>query len=170
MQTIHTDQKLRSALYSMYVAQFEAIKAHPAGFDKNHATRMLTALMGSRTWSWRVIGITSAALQLFADHNFDRPARQVQRGHRIARSDTARELFIAVDEPMPREQFFEFFLERDKTVLMTVAQNRSRPGGVFPKFIKIPMGKELFPCGSLIGWEHRDQEKKFLRDLYTRQP
>jgi hypothetical protein len=168
MDTIHTDNKLRDVLYSLYVAQFKAIKAYPAGFDNNHATRMLTGLMGSRRWSWRVIGITKEALEIFGEHNFERPPRLIQRGHRQARSDTAKALYYDIANPMRQDEFFTFFLTRDETVLMTVGQNRHRPGGKFPSFIKVPLKLGLFPCGSLVGWQHRKEEVAFLRQLHAK--
>jgi len=167
MDSIHTDKKLREALYSLYVAQFNAIRAYPEAFDKNHATRMLTGLMGSRPWSWRVIGITKEALELFGQHDFKRPPRLIQRGHREARADTAKALYYDIPVPLPQDEFFTFFLKRDETVLMTSGQNRHTPGGEFPDFIKIPLKANLFPSGSLVGWQHRKAEVDFLRQLHA---
>ncbi|MFM0367568.1 hypothetical protein, partial [Paraburkholderia sediminicola] len=109
MRTIYEDQKLRKALHSIYVAQFAAIQTCPHAFDKGDATRMLTSLMGSRPWSWRVIGITPAALNVFAAHGYRRPPRQLQRGHKHDRSLTARALYFERAEPMQLAEFFDFF-------------------------------------------------------------
>jgi hypothetical protein len=168
MDTIYTDIKLRESLHSLYVAQFKAIKRYPEGFDKNDATRMLTGLMGARPWSWRVIGITEEALNIFAEHDYKRPAGLIQRGHRFDRSSTAQALFFDLAKPMPLEDFFSFFLERDETVLMSKGENRHRPGGKFPPFIKIPRRSGLFRSGSLVGWLHRKEEIAFLRELHAR--
>lgn len=85
--------------------------------------------MGARPWSWRVIGITPAALELFAINDFKRPPRQLQRGHKQDRASTAQALYFDIPEPMTLVQFFEFFLERDKTVIMTNDENKHRPDG-----------------------------------------
>jgi hypothetical protein len=167
MESIRTDKQLRSALYALYVAQFEAIKQFPAAFTRADATRMLTGLMGSRPWSWRVIGVTPAALDIFAANDFKRPAGLIQRGHRADRSSTAHELFYVRSDVMPMDEFFEYFLERDQTVLMTKQENKTRPGGEFPSFIPVPLTKQLFPCGTLVGWQHRKAEVEFLRWLHA---
>jgi hypothetical protein len=170
MDTIHSDKNLRQALYSIYVAQFDTLKKYPDSFTKADATRMLTSLMGSRPWSWRVIGITSAALDVFAENDFKRPAGQIQRGHREDRASTAQELFYKRPGPMPLEEFFSFFLGRDETVLMTKDENKHRPGGEFPSFIGISGQHGLFPCGTLVGWQHRKAEIDFLRELCAKRP
>lgn len=169
MKSIHTDERLRKVLHSIYVAQFAAIKKYPQAFTKADATRMLTGIMGARPWSWRVIGITHAALDLLAAHDFKRPPRQLQRGHRYDRSKTAQALYMERKEPVPIEEFFNYFLRRDKTVIMTNDENQHRPGGSFPAaYIRIPDRLGLFPCGTLVGWQHRPQEIEFLRDIYAR--
>lgn len=168
MDSIRTDASLRAALHALYVSQFEALKKYPAAFSKADATRMLTSLMGSRPWSWRVIGITEAALAIFAENDFKRPAGRIQRGHRSDRASTAQAVFYDRNYPMPEEEFLEFFLKRDETVLMTVEENKHRPGGKFPRFIRIPASKKLFPCGTLVGWQHRKAEVEFLRTLYRK--
>ncbi|MGV2288814.1 hypothetical protein AAHK20_08855 [Trinickia sp. YCB016] len=169
MRTIYEDKKLREALHSIYVAQFNAIQTCPDAFGKSDATRMLTGLMGSRPWSWRVVGITPAALSVFAEHGFKRPPRQLQRGHMHDRSQTAEALYFARVEPMSSDEFFDFFLERDKTVIMTNDENKHGPKYAFPHYIPIDPSLELFPCGTLVGWQHRKAEIDFLRVLHTRQ-
>jgi hypothetical protein len=172
-----TDQ-LRSALHSIYLAMHSAMRAYPIGFDKNHATRMLTSLMGSRYWSWPVVGVTTEALQLFADNGYKSSNGQIQRGHLIARSATAMALFYdqAVppnprDSPLTEADFFDEFSRCDKTVLMTRSQNpgRTRTGrhgtSVAPKYISFDNDAGLFSCASLVGWKHGADEIAFLKRL-----
>lgn len=165
MDSITNDVQLRAALYSVYVALFEARRTCPAAFGQGDLTRMITGLMGSRPWSWRVIGITSEALKLFQEHDFKKPPKLIERGHQQDRASTARDLFSS-PAPMPLVAFFEYFLERDQTVLMTVEQNKHRPKAVFPSFIPIDQSGQLFPCGTLIGYQHRKKEAAYLRKLY----
>jgi hypothetical protein len=169
MRTIYEDQKLREALHSIYVGQFTSIQICPHASGKGDATRMLTGLMGSRPWSWRVIGITPAALEVFAAHGFKRPPRQLQRGHKHDRSLTAQALYFERAEPMQLDEFFDFFLERDKTVIMTNDENKHGPKNAFPHYISIDARLELFPCGTLVGWQHRKAEIDFLRALHAEQ-
>jgi hypothetical protein len=167
MNSIYTDHSLRQALHKLYVANFNVLKEFPDAFDNNHATRMLTSLMGSRLWSWRVIGITVAALELFAANDFQAPTRKIQRGHRHGRADTARLLFGG-ERPLKLDDFFDVFLKRDQTVLMVVKENPARSSRPFPKFIPIKLSAQVFPCASLVGWHHRKHEVEFLRDLHSK--
>jgi hypothetical protein len=166
MKSIHTNTSLRSALHLLYVAQFETLKKYPDVFTKADATRMLTGLMGARPWSWRVVGITSEALEIFATNNFKQITGQVQRGHYNDRASTAQLLFLDRSIPMPIEEFFDVFLTRDQTVLMTKEQNKHRPGGAFPDFIPIDQDAEVFPSGTLVGWRHRKAEVEYLKKLH----
>ncbi|MES2074929.1 MAG: hypothetical protein V4462_04845 [Pseudomonadota bacterium] len=127
MKLILTDQTLRNALYALYVALLEMLKEYPAVFTKADATRMLTGLTGSRPWSWRVIGITRDALDIFAANNFMRVADLVQRGHKNDRASTAQLVFLDRNSSMPLAGFFDVFLLRDQTVLMTKEKNKHLP-------------------------------------------
>ena len=66
---------------------------------------------------------------------------------------------------MPLDDFYEYFLERDQTVLMTAEQNKHRPNAKFPPYIDIEKSEQLFPSGTLIGYQHRRQEAAYLRKL-----
>jgi hypothetical protein len=130
---------------------------------------MLTSLMAGQPWSWRVIGITPDALKVLARHDFKRPSRQLQRGHKAGRSGTAQALYVDRAKPMPLARFFDFFLKRDETVIMTNDENRHRPDSKFPDYIPFNANHELFPCGPLVGWKRRKAEVEFLRALYAKQ-
>ncbi|MFP3637445.1 hypothetical protein [Paraburkholderia sp. SIMBA_054] len=160
------DPHLRQALHSIYRAQFDAIHSHPEGFTAGDATRMLTHLMGSREWSWPVRGITPAALEVFAVHGFRPPPGQLQRGHRYDRRATAQALYFERAEAASEAEFFEFFLARDETVIMTREQNRAQPGAEFPPYIPIDASLGLFRCAPVVGWRHGAREKAFLRELH----
>ena len=167
MNSILIDNELRNGLHSIYLAQFHAIKRHPTAFDKNDATRMLTGLMGSRPWSWRVVGITPVALDIFAQNGFLRVKGLVERGHLVERNKTALHLYFERQDPMEINEFYEYFLERDRTVLMAKYENKARMNEPLPDYIPIPAELELFPSGSLVGWKHRKLEEEFLRSLHA---
>jgi hypothetical protein len=173
------DPKLRAALHAVYVALFQTHQASPLVFRDNDLTRLLTSLMGSRPWSWRVIGVTPKALALYSEANFEKPkGNQIQRGHVRPRVSTARELFKG-DAPLNLQTFFETFLESDRTVLMTREENPSRArkgtepdirGADIPSFFPIDQTLDLFQCGSLIGYIHRKEETNFLSKLNAAPP
>ena len=163
---IRSDQTLRLAIYGVYVALFNARLQCPDGFLDRDMTRLLTGLMSAKEWSWRVIGITPEALEVFAEHDFKRPAGKLQRGHQVDRVVTARELFQR-EKPENIDEFFHTFLKNDQTVLMTNQQNRHRKVASVPQYIPIDNNEAtLFPSGTLVGWKHRKVEVDFLRQLH----
>lgn len=165
------DPQLRNALHSVYKALYETHRASPTVFQPHDLTRMLTGLMGSRPWSWRVIGVTPQALACFSRYGYNKPPdRQIQRGHLHGRSGTARELF-ASPKAMTVDEFFKFFLARDRTVLMLTKENPSnshnRPP---PDFIPIDQNLPLFRCGALVGYQHGQTETNYLQGLHATDP
>lgn len=167
--TIRTDQSLRLAIYGVYVALFNARLQCPDGVLDRDMTRLLTGLMAAKEWSWRVIGITPEALEVFAEHDFRRPAGKLQRGHVVDRVVTARELF-QLEKPATIDEFFQTFLKNDQTVLMTNEQNRHRKVASTLQYIPIDNNDAvLFPSGTLVGWKHRKVEVDFLRKLHRDQ-
>jgi len=169
MKAITQDETLRKNIHNIYLALYKAFKACPETLKPHDMTRMLTSLMAAKHWSWRVIGITPAALAEFAAVDFNRPVRKLQRGHKIDRAITAKDVFDR-DEPMGLTEFFKFFLKRDQTVIMTNEENKHRKEAKFPEYIKLSNpNAQLFPSGSLIGWQHRKMERDFLRQLWKQQ-
>lgn len=166
MNRMYTDEALREALHSLYVALHAAHKKTPADFHNGRLTTILTGIKGVENLGWRVVGITREALAVFAEHDFNRPSRMLCRGHIKDRAATTRRLFEG-DVPLPLTEFFDVFLEADQTVIMTTAQNKMH--AAFPKYIQIDNPTaELFPNGSLVGWKHRKQEREFLKRLHAK--
>lgn len=163
---LRTHEALRQALYGLYMALFAAKRACPEDFHVGRLTTIQTAVMGVENHGWRVIGITSEALDLLASEDFRKHnlPRRLCRGHVVDRVQTTRLLFDR-DQPVSLNDFFDRFLENDATVIMLNEQNKGR---TFPDYIPIenPDG-ELFPNGSLMGWKHRKKEREFLMQLYA---
>lgn len=164
---LRTDPEIRRALYGLYVALFEAKNICPVDFGDGRLTTIQTAFMGIENCGWRVVGITSEALDLLATVDFrkDKLPRRLCRGHIVDRVQTTRLLF-GRGAPTGLDAFFENFLHNDRTVIMLNEQNRRVEP--FPPFIEIdnPNG-ELFPNGALISWKHRQTERDYLRGLYA---
>ncbi len=164
---LHTDPAIRQALYGLYIALFRAKRICPDDFQDRRLTTIQTAIMGIENLGWRVVGITREALDLLATEDFrkNRLPRRLCRGHIVDRIQTTRLLF-AGSEPMSLDDFFDKFLQNDRTVIMLNEQNsRARP---FPPYIDIdnPDGK-LFPNGPLISWKHRKMERDYLRSVHS---
>lgn len=163
---LRTDSALRQALYGLYIALFRAKETCPNDFHSGRLTTIQTAVMGVENYGWRVVGITSEALELLAVEEFDknRLPRRLCRGHLVDRIETTRRLFDPV-EPVSIEEFFEVFLKNDETVIMLNEQNKSRCTTFIP--FENP-NADFFPNGSLMGWKHRKKERDFLRGLHAK--
>lgn len=162
-----TDPTLRQALHGLYVALFNAKRDCPSDFHVGRLTTIQTAIMGVEDYGWRVVGITKDALDLLAtvDFNKNKLPRKLCRGHIIDRIETTRLLFER-EAPMGLDEFFEVFLNSDRTVIMLNKQNDHTKQ--FPDYIKINNpDAALFPNGSLMSWKHRKKEREFLRQLHS---
>lgn len=163
---LREDSKLRSALYGLYVALFEAKKLSPQDFKDSRLTTIQTAFMGVENFGWRVVGITPEALKRLASVKFRKQElpRALCRGHVVNRVQTTRLLFSHA-KPLSKKRFFDIFLLNDCTVIMLVEQNKT--GVRFPRYVAIDNpDAELFPNGGLIGWKHRKKERDFLAELH----
>ncbi len=158
----------RRYYHAIYAAVFDAYHGAPAHFHIKNASAMLTNLMGGRSWSWRVVGVTPEALDTYSRYDFAKPPKgSIVRGHIVSRRETARTLFDRA-EPLGVDQFIDQFLEADRTVLMLPVQNVPS-GDHVPSFIKFENpDAELFPSG-LIAHRHVRCEQDFLRQLAKRQ-
>lgn len=87
-----------------------------------NAVQVLSEAAYVTPWAWRIVGITPAALGLIADNGF-RATSGVHRGHFRKRADTVREALLR-PEPMALAEFQKHWLDNDRTVLMTAAENR----------------------------------------------
>ena len=142
MTDILTNGKLRRSLHNLYVASFKEIKT--GLYPQSYATRLLTTMMAGQPWSWQVIGITPRAFEVFASNGFKTRSQRIHRGHRQSRADTAKAVF-GRDKPMALEEFFEYFLRNDETVLMTPEENKANATGL-PDYIPIDRALGLFVC------------------------
>lgn len=151
------------ALYDLYLKLFSIYKLCPDLFPDMRLTTVFTAIMGSQPWGWRVVGISRNALKEYKKVQYKHPAHALHRGHIKMRANTAKKFLEKPDAPLSREKFFKAYLEGDKTLIMTVEENRS--GKIPDDYVKIrnPRG-ELFRNAS-IGWRHGKVETEFLRAL-----
>lgn len=151
-------------IHLLYSAVHKAHKEAPAVWTVQECNRILTAIMSAKAFSWRVIGITPAALDEFAKNGFSSKSRQgITRAHLLPRIDTVRKLLVP-DKPLAEGEFFETWLAHDCTILCAKGENKR----AIPKYI--PIENEdgtLFSClGKLAGWHHGKREREFLKDLF----
>lgn len=156
-----------STTYAMYRALHQVHKMAPAVWTVQECTRVLTAIMAAKSSSWRVIGITPAALAAFAEAGFrSRSGQGITRAHLRPRIDTVRAA-MQPRAPLTQKAFFDTWLTNDLTVLCAKGENRK----TITNYIKIDnKGGTLFSCHrKLAGWHHRAAEQDFLRVLHDRQ-
>ena len=80
--------------------------------------------MAAKAFSWRVIGITPAALDEFAAAGFYPQSRQgITRAHLRPRFDAVRKLLLP-DKPLSERKFFETWLANDRTILCAKGESK----------------------------------------------
>lgn len=150
------------ALHSVYVAIHRAHKTAPQLFTIGHCTTIITALMGSQTWSWRVVGITHAALKAFTEHDYKHKSKQgITRAHLHPRIKTAA-LLLRPDQPLSEAEFIETLLLHDVTVLCARGENRA----AVPEYIAFTNDDATLFASKKVSWGHTKNEQTFLRNLH----
>lgn len=106
---------------------------------------------------WRPLKITHAAVKLFVENDFKLP-KGLERAHFYHRRDTMKEL---IQRDWEGDEWWEWFKERDYTVLSTRKENRDEKNFHKLKTIDIPNEKMLF-WGKRVGFEYGPAEKEFI--------
>ena len=123
---------------------------------------LLTVIFGQNPDTWRVTGVTEAALKVFAKHDFKRVSRMgVHRSHLVSRDETYRKMLEKPIEDF--DEWWQLYHENDKCVLATSGENNS---GRLGKIIPIDVDAGMFRSKGY-SWQHRlKMESKFLRKLH----
>ncbi len=153
----------KKALYEKYLAIFNAHKSDPAFFTLQQSNTELTTVMGGRHWSWHVIGITKAALQIYKECGYRYKSKQgLTRAHIKPRIETSKRLLTRV-VPVSQEEFFEIWLEADKTIICGPRENRR---GFVPEYIRLENDDYRLFKSHTVGWkEFAHLEGKLLEEL-----
>ncbi len=151
--------------YELYVALHRSHRQYPQIFTMGRCTAVLTAAMGGRSWSWRVVGITPAALRLFRDSGYKKVARDgITRAHIQSRNKTTSEL-LQPEEPFSAEEFARIWIENDQTVLCVRGENRDP----LPDYISIADAEHALFQSHQVAWRHGKMEREYLMSLARRQ-
>ena len=113
---------------------------------------------------WRPKAISHNALCLFIDNEFKLP-RGLERAHEHHRRDTLYELIN--NKWDSDEEWWDFFYDRDFTVLSTRSENRNEKTFHKLKVYEVPLEKDLF-LGKRVGFVYSEKEKEFLINLATK--
>ena len=109
---------------------------------------------------WRPKAISINALKLFIKNDFKKP-KGIERAHIHHRRDTLNEL---LKKKWENDEWWDWYRERDYTILSTREENRKEKDFHKIKIIKIPLEKNLF-LGKRVGYVYGDPEKNFLRNI-----
>ena len=122
--------------------------------------RMLGELFAVNPDAWRVVGITENALKVFAEHNFKRVSRMgINRSHLVDRIATYTTM---LEGPlMECNEWWQFYVDTDKTILSTSTENMSK--SELSKVYDIDPALELFKSHGF-AWRHKDPEVRFLKE------
>jgi len=142
------------AFYETYAFIFD----QPFSLQKKNV--LFTALMGGEPWSWRVIGITEAALEELAKNEFRHKNGLLCRAHLVERIETAKQFF---SRKLSKKEFFLRFFEVNDTVIALKSENK-RDGP--PIDIPIDLDRKLFPSKQ-VNWRHGRDERAYLGELYA---
>ena len=142
------------AFYYGYVFIFET----PFSLKKKNL--LFTALMAGEPWGWRVVGISEAALEELAKHEFKYVKGLFCRSHFTARIETSREVF---ERRISKDQFFERFLKTDVTAITLKSENTKNGP---EKFLPIDSERKLFPSQQ-VGWRHGPEERAYLKEMHA---
>jgi hypothetical protein len=148
--------------HALYLAVHSARRTAPHVWTDHHCTRLLTSIMSAKPFSWRVVGITEAALRKFHQLNYRYlSGHGLTRAHLRTRNSTVQEL-LKRDEPMSEREFIEYWLTHDRTVICAEGENKT----IVPTFIEIENeGGFLFSSNS-VAWKHGKAERDLLKTLY----
>ena len=122
------------------------------------ASNLIGLLLGAPKSSWRVVGITPAALELFRVEQFRKRPRGVQRAHLFNRIDTSREI-LETQSPLIEAELFDHWNSRDMTILSLSGENKNI-AGIDAIHIENPNG-ELF-SNSYIGYSFKANHEGVL--------
>lgn len=153
-----------AVFHKLYMAVFYANKEAPEIFSDQECTRILTAVMSAKWFSWRVVGITEAALKTYAASDFRHQARNgLSRAHKVPRIKTVREL-LSKDAPFDPMDFMRIWITNDVTVICAKGENKAE----LPPYIPISNDEGLlFGCDrKLAGWYYRKKERNLLMSLH----
>lgn len=122
--------------------------------------------MGRRSWSWRVVGVTPAALDALAGANFyNRKELGLVRAHLVNRIKFVRHL-MHLPQPAAYEDFANYWTANDRTVL---ALRRENGKDGFAAYLPFD-APGLFSSERLAGWVHGKAERAFLKGIHAQRP
>ena len=142
-------EKLKKQMYNMYKAIFNS------SFSERKKINLMTAIHGWEPWSWRVVGITPAAVaSVVNEKGRSKCAKDLVRDHYFkGRTDNYREM---LSEVISFENWWTTFWKNDRVILMTRKEHSKRKNdsfvGLTLEYFKIDWKNGLFSSGKVAGF------------------
>lgn len=128
--------------------------------------KMLSTLFSIHSNSWRVIGITPAALEVFKNKNFKKVSGMgINRSHVTQRSEFYHQLLNS--NFSSAQDFWKKYYENDMTILATSTENMSKTKDSLKVYYPVPSDERNLFKTSGFSWKHKDEEVEFLKALYN---
>ncbi len=134
--------------YKIYLAVFDAYEVN--AMRLNIATATMTNALGFEMWTWHVTSISHDALNAISNAGGKMPSPSLVRAHNANRIDTWR---IMLEKKFEYEEFWDFFLARDKVSLVTRQEHGT---GKISELVNIPEDMDLFRS---VGYAARIRKK-----------
>jgi hypothetical protein len=152
---------LKEVLFNDY--QIIKKMSAPAG----NKIKMLSTLFSINPNSWRVVGITPAALEIFKEHNFKKVSGMgINRSHLVQRYPFYESL-LKMDITNP-EDFWHKYYSKDVTVLATSSENMKNSPSITKESIYVPNDERSLFRTAGYAWKHKEEEEKFLSELFVK--
>jgi hypothetical protein len=141
---------------------FESLKKFNVGFDIQK--KILKELLEATPCPWKVVGITPSALNAFKKENFNKTNRiKIQRAH-IENRDEWYGVLLNTDWKGCYKKWYHYILEKDKTILALSSENKIIKN--INPIIFFENEKLCLFKSTRISWEHKQNEKELLANLY----
>lgn len=161
-----TPKQIDKTHHALYVALHAARRVAPELWTDQQCTHVLSTMMGRQNWSWRVVGVTPAALDALAGVNFyNRKELGLVRAHLVNRIVFIRQL-MHMPQPASFDYFVRHWTANDRTVLALRSENGKDGFRAYLPFNALG----LFSSERLAGWVHGKAERVFLKELNAQRP
>jgi hypothetical protein len=115
---------MKQFIHNIYLACWDSYQCETIKFDM--CSTMLSNVMRTHEWSWKVIGITPNALAVYKHDEWrHKSGNNIQRAHLTDRKDMVRWV-IKRDTPMSKDELLNYWIWADRTILATKSENSNR--------------------------------------------
>ena len=157
---IHDPKHLKEVLFHDYL-----LITNMRTLDTNKI-KLLSNLFSINPNSWRVVGITPAALEIFKQHEFQkRSGMRINRSHLTQRFGFYQKLLKMKAEIKDPETFWNLYHDHDMTILASSSENMSKDMSALNNAYPVPRDeRNLFQTAGY-AWKHKEEEEQFLIEL-----